>query len=297
MTSSDTAGTFDPSAAERLTPDLVDTLRRDRDTRVLLVDGDRMPVDDAAAPALRFVDPEAIPPGADVAFLGRDKHGSAVLLAAAEAGASEFDGARSLREFGAALPDAEAEMAIVAVALGRWLRDARYCPACGEATLLAAGGWSRHCDGCRREHFPRTDPAVIVAPRSSDGKRLLLGANAAWRGEMYSCFAGFVEAGESAERTVHRELREETGVQLTDVQYIESQAWPYPRSLMLGFHARVIDDAEVRPDGEEIISSRWFTREEIGRGLRGELDVRLPGGLSVAHRLIRAWYDAPDETP
>ncbi|GGD36517.1 NTP pyrophosphohydrolase [Microbacterium faecale] len=297
MTSSDTAGTFDPSAAERLTPDLVDTLRRDRDTRVLLVDGDRMPVGDAAAPALRFVDPASIPAGAEVAFLGRDQDGSAVLLAAADRDAPQLDGARSLREFGAALPDAEAEMAVAAVALGRWLRDARHCPACGEATLLATSGWSRHCDGCRREHFPRTDPAVIVAPRSADGTRLLLGANAAWRGEMYSCFAGFVEAGESAERTVHRELQEETGVRLTDVQYVESQAWPYPRSLMLGFHARVIDDAEVRPDGEEIISSRWFTREEIGRGLRGELDVRLPGGLSVAHRLIRVWYDAADETP
>src|SRR5699024_5367722 len=129
-------------------------------------------------------------------------------------------------------------LAITGVALGRWLRDARYCPGCGSLTTMAMSGWSKRCDACRREHFPRTDPAVIVAPMSADGERLLLGANAAWRGEMYSCFAGFVEAGESAETTVHRELAEETGVRLTDVRYLESQAWPYPRSLMLGFHAR-----------------------------------------------------------
>jgi NAD+ diphosphatase len=126
-------------------------------------------------------------------------------------------------------------------------------------------GWMRACPECGREHFPRTDPAVIVAIDSAtDPDRLLLGANAAWGGQRYSCFAGFVEAGESLESAVERELFEEAHVRVRDIRYRASQSWPYPRSLMLGFRATAVDDGEVLPDGDEIISLRWFTRDEIG---------------------------------
>ncbi|MGO1235041.1 MAG: NAD(+) diphosphatase [Microbacterium gubbeenense] len=287
---------IDLSADERMDDGLLDRLRGDDLTLVVSVIGDRIATSDGTL---------AIASPADVgdatwAFLGRAPSGAGVLLAVlgdrdASAPAGEWS---AFRDAAVSMSQPEVELGTSAVALGRWLADASFCPACGSATEQRMAGWARGCTQCRREHFPRTDPAVIVAVMSEDRQRLLLGANALWHGEMFSCFAGFVEAGESAESAIHRELVEEAGVRVRDVRYIESQAWPYPRSLMLGYHATVVDEAEVRPDGEEIVEARWFTREEIGRGLAGELDVRVPGGISVAHRLIRTWYDeAEDPAP
>jgi NAD+ diphosphatase len=156
---------------------------------------------------------------------------------------------------------------------------------------VRSAGWSRHCPSCGREHFPRTDPAVIVAITSArHPDRLLLGSNAMWAGTRFSCFAGFVEAGESLEAAVAREVREEAGVEVVDVRYRGSQAWPYPRSLMLGFLATATDDAAAEPDGDEILEVRWFERSEIGAGLAGESDLLLPGRASIAHRLISDWH-------
>src|SRR5690606_608373 len=108
-------------------------------------------------------------------------------------------------------------------------RDAAFCPACGALTMLADAGWSRRCPSCGRQHFPRTDPAVIVAITSpADPDVLLLGSNALWGPERFSCFAGFVEAGESLEAAVSREVAEESGIDVVDVRYRGSQAWPYP---------------------------------------------------------------------
>ncbi|WP_136035436.1 NAD(+) diphosphatase, partial [Microbacterium sp. K35] len=196
-----------------------------------------------------------------------------------------------LRDLGGRIDAGESEVLVGAVALAGWLRDAPFCPTCGGGTELRQAGWSRRCLVCGREHFPRTDPAVIVAVESADGERLLLGANANWGGRMYSCFAGFTEAGESLESTVHREIEEESGVRLSDVRYVSSQAWPFPRSLMVGFRAVVEDEAAARADGEEIIDVRWFTRDEIGSALAGEGPVGLPGPASIARALIVQWYE------
>jgi len=286
----DLVDAFDTSAAERTDEGLIDRLRGEPSTRVLQISGDSAPVADGS---VAFAAPDEIAEGATWAFLGRGRSGEGILLAVHEGEAP--DPARgewaSYRTVGASLDGFEGSLFIAGLALGRWLIDSPFCPRCGDTAGITTSGWARRCASCRREHFPRTDPAVIVAITNRDRSKLLLGANAAWKGEMFSCFAGFVEAGESAELTVHRELLEETGVRVENLTYITSQAWPFPRSLMLGFHATAVDESEVRPDGEEIIASRWFTREEIGRGLAGELDVRLPGGASVAHHLIRAWYD------
>ncbi len=196
-----------------------------------------------------------------------------------------------LRAAGGDLPDGEAELLTTAVALAGWLRDAAFCPACGSATEVRHAGWSRHCPVCGRQHFPRTDPAVIVLVTSATSDdRILLGANAAWGGDRYSCFAGFAEAGESLEDAVAREVGEEAGVRLRDIAYRGSQAWPYPRSLMLGFRAAVVDDHEAQADGEEIVEVRWFDRDEIGAALRGEGSAMLPGPASIARRLIDDWY-------
>lgn len=224
--------------------------------------------------------------------------GSPVLLAVS--GASERPPVQaaagvemgSLRAIGAALAPAERSLAMRAVALGRWLSGAPFCPACGTRTELRGDGWARRCPSCRREHFPRTDPAVIVAVADAADERLLLGRNVrSGDRPVYSTFAGFVEAGESAEETIARELAEEAGIAVTDVRYHASQPWPYPRSLMLGYHARVVDPGAARPDGTEIVDLRWFDRAELRAALAGEAAVLLPGPASIAHALITAFVE------
>lgn len=283
---------IDRAADLRAEQDVIERLRADEATRVVAVRDGRVRVD---RDGLLLVAPSAIA-DATWALLGRSSEGSAILLAALGPEADTIDAAPDetwlgLRDLGARLGADDTELLIEALALGGWLRDARFCPACGGGTELRQAGWSRRCLQCGREHFPRTDPAVIVAVESADGERLLLGANANWAGRMYSCFAGFTEAGESLESTVHREIEEESGVRLSSLRYVSSQPWPFPRSLMLGFRAVVVDENEARPDGEEIIDVRWFSRAEIGSALAGEGPVGLPGPASIARALIIAWYE------
>ncbi|MEU1970178.1 NAD(+) diphosphatase [Microbacterium sp. NPDC019599] len=306
---------LDRAADERSEDGLLDRLRADAATRVLVVHGDAAPLTSASGsasastsastrapganggkqhPALLLVSPDQVRDASEWAFLGRDAEGTAVLSAVLPSEApAPFDapgGWAGLRVVGGDLAPGEAGMFVEALSLGRWLLDAPYCPACGTRTEVRGAGWSRHCPACGREHFPRTDPAVIVAVTSAvDPDRLLLGSNAAWGQNRFSCFAGFAEAGESLESAVVREVREEAGVEVSDLTYRGSQAWPYPRSLMLGFFATALDDSAARADGDEIAEVRWFTRDEIGEALAGGGDVLLPGKASIAHRLIADW--------
>ncbi|GAB3601002.1 NAD(+) diphosphatase [Microbacterium tumbae] len=275
-------------------PGILDALRASDDVAVVVVRDGKARVH---GEELVFVRPSEAGE-AEWALLGRLSDGTPLLLAVVPS-LEELDGSvdatpdetwAAVRDSGA-MDALHTEILIEAVALAGWLQDARFCPTCGGGTELHQCGWSRHCLACGREHFPRTDPAVIVAVQSPDGERLLLGANAQWRGRMFSCFAGFVEAGESLEATVHRELREESGVTLSELRYISSQPWPYPRSLMVGFRATASDETQVRPDGEEIIEVRWFSREEIGTALAGDGPVGLPGAASIARALIVDWYE------
>ncbi|MDN3494704.1 NAD(+) diphosphatase [Planococcus sp. APC 4015] len=283
---------FDRSAADRVTEGLVERARADAATRVLVIVRDAVPL--AAPDRILWVSPEIVPDDAAWAFLGRDPSGVPVLAAVFPAQAEELFAAPAgwagLRVVGGSLHPVEAEVFVTGLSLGRWLLDAAYCPACGTLCEPRNAGWSRHCPACGREHFPRTDPAVIVAITSArDPDLLLLGSNALWESNRFSCFAGFAEAGESLEDAVHREVQEESGVRVVDVRYRGSQAWPYPRSLMLGFLATAADDDAAVADGDEIVAVRWFTRDEIGAALRGESDLRLPGPASISHRLISDW--------
>jgi len=294
-------GGIDRAAEERADPDLLERLRRDPSARVVAIHGDRAPLTESGA--LHTVAVDAIRPDAAWAFLGRGADRAPILLAATaddEAAPLSVDADApmrwgSLRAIGGELSAVEAGLFVEALALGRWLVDAPFCSHCGARTQERAAGWARHCPVCGREHFPRTDPAVIVAVISADGAALLLGKNALWGDRnLYSTFAGFVEAGESLESAIIREVEEEAGVVVDALQYRGSQSWPYPRSLMLGFHAVAADAAAARPDGEEIIDVRWFTRDEIRAALHGDGDVLLPGTASIAHRLIADWADVAE---
>ena len=168
-----------------------------------------------------------------------------------------------------------------------WRRRHGFCSACGQPTLAIEGGWKRVCESCRTEHFPRTDPVVIMLP--TIGERCLLGRQAVWPKGMYSALAGFLEPGESIEEACAREVYEEAGLVTTSVRYHSTQPWPYPSSLMIGLICEV-ETNEAVADQIEIEEVRWFTREETRKLIAGELnDARAPGGMAIAFQLIKAW--------
>jgi len=186
------------------------------------------------------------------------------------------------------LEPGQAELVVAAAALVAWHQEAGFCPACGCGTRITAAGASRQCDGCSLDLFPRTDPAVIVAV-TDDRDRLLLVHQPHWHQGQFSVLAGFVEAGESVEQAVHREIAEEVGVALDRLDYVASQPWPLPRSLMLGFRARAATTA-LHPDGSEILDATWFDRAELAEAVASG-QLLLPGPASIAYRLITSWFE------
>jgi len=261
-------------------------------SRVLVVDRDTALVTDDG---LVLVDPEKAPDG-DRMFLGEDDEDTPYFAVLAPL--PDLPGTRrvTIREIGHELNDLESALLVTAIALANWHRRHRYSPHDGQPTTMAEAGWARIGEGGRMV-WPRTDPAVIVLVHDGvpgPGGRCLLGHNAAWTSpgwlRRYSCFAGFIEAGESAESAVVREVAEEVAVAVDHLRYLGSQAWPYPGSLMLGFTARADPAQPVRVDEAEITSARWFTRTEIRDALVGDReDFGLPMGSSIAHFLITEW--------
>jgi NAD+ diphosphatase len=195
-----------------------------------------------------------------------------------------------LRAVGALMERQEGGMLAYARALSHWHGRHRFCGVCGAPTVAIAAGHVRKCTnaGCGAEHFPRTDPAVIMLVH--DGERCLLGHHVRWSIPMYSTLAGFVEPGESLEDAVAREIFEEAGVRVDDVQYHSSQPWPFPASIMLGFYARA-RTTDLKLDAEELQNAGWFTRDFL-RGPHDPDKFRLPRVDSIARRLINDWIDA-----
>ncbi|HVU71778.1 MAG TPA: NAD(+) diphosphatase [Mycobacteriales bacterium] len=193
-------------------------------------------------------------------------------------------GGASLRDIGAQLDDAEAGLLTTAFALAAWHASHTHCPRCGTPTEVVQSGWATRCPRDGSDHFPRTDPAVIMLVHSPSGERAVLGRQPSWPANRYSCLAGFVEAGESAEQCVVREVREEAGIDVHDVRPVASQPWPFPRSLMLGFRAVADDDAVPNGADAELEDVRWFTKEDVLSGR-----ILLPPPVSIANRLISAW--------
>lgn len=192
-----------------------------------------------------------------------------------------------LRSIGAILDRREGSLLAYARGLVYWHGRQRYCGVCGAPTVSAAAGHVRVCTdaACATEHFPRTDPAVIVLV--TQGPRCLLGRQRQWPPGMYSTLAGFVETGESLEEAVVREVREEAGIELASVTYHSSQPWPFPSSIMLGFTA-VAATATIAVDPQELEDAQWFEREFLMRSPESEA-FRLPRRDSIARRLIHDW--------
>lgn len=300
---------IDRDAERRSDPEAFDAFDADPSSRVLLVHGDRVLMAgqvDGSAPALDLRSPADAPAGMLRAYLGRgDAPALAYELRVVDdetAAAVEPEAARwaGLRAAAPGLGDLHAGLFVEALALANWHATHAFCPRCGASTTPVQAGWARRCDRDAAMLFPRTDPAVIVLV-TDDDDRLLLGSNAMWEQRRFSLLAGFVEPGESLEDAVVREIREEAGLAVDRVEYLGSQPWPFPASLMLGFAARIapgVDPASAKPDGEEILELRWFSRAELAESWGG---VTLPGETSIARWLIEGWYGGPveahDRTP
>jgi NAD+ diphosphatase len=256
----------------------------DQRSRVMVIDkGDALV---HAEPALVLISTDEAPDG-ERYLLGVDADEIAYFAVSAPLPAIEGTEPAGLRQMGALLSDRDAGLLTQAVALQNWHETHTHCPRCGARTVPASAGHTRICTADGSEHFPRTDPAVIMLVH--DDERILLARSAAWPARRVSILAGFVEPGESLEQAVAREVKEEVGIEVHDCRYLGSQPWPLPRSLMLGFFARAYDGQDLRVDGEEIKSARWYTRAELLAALEsGEL--LLPGRISIARQLIERWY-------
>ena len=174
-----------------------------------------------------------------------------------------------------------------------WHVRHRFCPNCAAPTRSVQGGWRRDCPSCKCEHFPRTDPVVIMlAIGAAGGERCVLGRSPRFPKTMWSCLAGFVEPGESIEEAVRREVQEEVGIVCSRVRYFASQPWPFPSSLMIGCYAKALSE-EIAIEESEIEEARWFEREELKLMLacRHPHGLTAPPPIAIAHHIIRAFAD------
>lgn len=203
-----------------------------------------------------------------------------------------------LRSIGGLLDDTSAGLFTTAVALFNWHARARFCAKCGSPAEVVSAGWATRCTGCGREEYPRTDPAVICLVHDEEGPNgssVLLARQPIWPPDRYSVLAGFVEAGESLESCVQREIKEEVGVEVRGIRYLGSQPWPFPRSIMIGFTAVADRSAPIKVADGEIEDAHWVPREDILTALDagGEIDgLILPGPTSIARQMLTGWARA-----
>ena len=277
--------------------ELFDKLWLEPETRIIVLYKGKTLINDGH---LRLLTTEQATAGKYRVYLGRttvelgdEKIGTAVVLSVLSDNAAkqiEPDESKwhELRRSGAGLHPRDAALFTQALAIHNWHETHQHCPACGAITVMQQGGWSRLCVSEDRQLFPRTDAAVIVSI-TDDQDRLLLGTQGSWEQNRWSILAGFVEAAESLEAAVVREMLEESGLLVSNPVYLASQAWPYPYSLMLGFTAKLDPSnapEDIRPDGIEIAKLRWFTRAE----LKAEAaSILLPSKISIARSLIEHW--------
>jgi NAD+ diphosphatase len=270
---------LDRHAELRARPDALEKLRLSPKARFIGIAGDAV-CTLGGAPAYQ-------PPAtsAENVFLGLDP-ASAPWFAYRAAANSETTPLRAMLLSGH-LPQNELSRFAQARSLVHWHESHGFCATCGTATVMADAGYRRRCPACQADHFPRTDPVVIMA--ITDGDHMLLGRQAAWTPGMYSALAGFMEPGETIEQAVRRETWEEAGVKVGAVHYVASQPWPFPASLMIGVVGRALERA-LNVDGNELEDARWFAKDEVklmlARKHPGQFHAAHP--YAIAHHLITA---------
>lgn len=254
--------------------------------------GDRFRIDGSKLALLtsaQILEIEEKSAGIERYFLGVDSEKVAYFVAHRIDAPSEFPaGYETLRTIGKSLGDLEIGAAVHALALSLWHQSHRRCAKCGAETKSTLGGSVRKCLSCEADHHPRTDPAVIVLVKDKRD-RILLGRQRVWPAKRFSTFAGFVEPGESFERTVVREVEEECGGKVESMRYLGSQPWPFPASLMIAFEATITNPDSVKADGEEIEEIIWLDKESLKSKVRSE-ELLLPPKISVARAMIESWY-------
>ncbi len=292
---------LDRAAKERRDPIWLEQKLTDRTTRFLPLWRLQVPTTGADSPQLAWASPSQL---AHVeyqapAFLLGHRDGAAhfvidVSALQEPAEALGLEGAKyaDARGLAVRLPAEEAGIIAQAKSLVDWHATHGYCPNCGERTEPRDAGSMRKCETCSTEHFPRTNPVVIMVVWKGD--RCLLGRGATWAANSYSALAGFVDQGETLEDAVRREVKEEVSLDVDEVRYITSQPWPFPMSLMMGCFAHVnSEDFEVDPF--ELGDARWFDREEMRQAIEAPdpaaRGFSVPGRLAIAHHIIKAWCD------
>lgn len=254
-----------------------------RAAKVISIVGDKFKTTESG---LAYIDP--ISAQGERYFLGLDETGTPYFVTHQNSVDIDLDDFHSLRTIGARLNDLEIGAAVHALALTQWHDAHQRCAKCGESTHPTFAGAVRECDKCGASHHPRTDPAIIVLVKDSQD-RILLGRQKIWPAKRFSTFAGFVEPGESFESCVIREVAEECGGKVTEMNYLGSQPWPFPASIMIAYEAIISNPESVKEDGEEIEEIIWLTREEL-KSKTSSGDLLLPPIISVARAMINSWY-------
>jgi len=285
-------GTLDRAGLRRKNPDLLASLLKDPLTRVVELTSGRVEVIESDRDTnLLLRSPRREDTLRLAAFLGQDGDGTAYVGVVGEPpDQPETAQWRSLRQVGALLSDRDAGLFATMLGLANWHASHTHCPQCGATTEPDQSGWIRRCPHDGSEHYPRTDPAVIMAVTDPDD-RLLLARSPHWPQGRLSILAGFVEPGESLEAAVAREVLEEVGVVVDQVRYLGNQPWPFPSSLMVGFTSRAVDPT-LHLDQEEIVEAVW-----VGRGELREMVLAGRFGISptvsIARRIIERWFGEP----
>ena len=308
---------LDRDADSRAHADLFDELWALPTTRIVVLHNGKTLVTAGNQPVLRFLNTHEATAGRFRVYLGKTRAaadalpsgtdlpaGSAVVLSVLSdnaAAALDVDSPDTpalgtgdcvwadLRSVGAKLPQRDAAIVMQAMAIANWHESHQHCPNCGTPTIVEQGGWVRRCFKEDTQLFARTDPAIIVSV-IDEQDRILLGSQASWAENRWSVLAGYVDSGESLEAAVIREMKEESGLDVTEPTYLASQSWPFPYSLMLGFTAKVdlaATGQKMQPDGIEIVRLRWFTREEMAAEVA---QILLPNKISISRSMIEHWY-------
>ena len=293
-------GRIERAAEKRADAAVIAALAADPNARAYVIGGERIVMQKGSAvhdPLFTLAQARALEHATETVFLGladgAARFGVGIAPEAAEAlktrGDLEVRDLRSIAVQGLVAPEHLAPIA-EAKAVLHWHLRHRFCSNCGAATLVTNSGWRRDCPQCKAQHFPRTDPVVIMLAVA--GERCLLGRSPRFMQGMWSCLAGFVEPGESFEDAARRETLEEAGIACGRVRYFASQPWPFPTSLMIGCHAEAITH-DVVVDRTELEDARWFEREEVIAMLerRHPQGLTTPPSMAIAYHIIRAWVE------